>query len=251
MMASAVREERRPGLFVFAAHERFGHLGRLWLEASDTPRAGTVGRHDEVDLALPLDGALSLRHVLFVVQRAGGGVRFTAVDLGTPDGLRLEGGDRVRLAEAEGVQIFVASEFVFFCVPTGKDVPWKSDAPRPFSTLAQRVSLRTEWPEAVLSQRVMGRLELPGGWSVRLRADALRRGVLVGRMPRCEVRVEEESVSRVHAVLMAVGGVPFLFDAGSTVGTWRGARRVFVAPLVDGEVLRLGFEVEVCWRSAQ
>ncbi len=67
MMASALQGELREGLFVFAAHRRYGHVARLWLQATSTPRAGMIGRHDAVDLALPLDDSLSLRHLMFVV----------------------------------------------------------------------------------------------------------------------------------------------------------------------------------------
>ncbi len=81
MMASAVQEERRTGLFVFAAHLHYGHVARLWLEATLNPRAGMIGRHDAVDLALPLDDSLSLRHLMYVVRRKQDAVRFVAIDL--------------------------------------------------------------------------------------------------------------------------------------------------------------------------
>lgn len=125
MMASAVAEERRPGLAVFAAHLQYGHVARMWLEASASPRAGLIGRHGAVDLALPLDDSLSLRHLMFVVRREEQRVQFVVLDLETHSGLQLETGQGVRLAEASGPLIVCASDFVFFCIPTGGPLPWR------------------------------------------------------------------------------------------------------------------------------
>src|SRR4051794_32279712 len=60
VISNALREQPNPGLFVFAHHPLFGIVGRLWLRATTEPRAGTLGRHEHVDLGLPLDRALSL-----------------------------------------------------------------------------------------------------------------------------------------------------------------------------------------------
>lgn len=252
MMASAVREEKRPGLFVFAAHERFGHLARLWLEASEAPRAGTVGRHDEVDLALPLDESLSLRHLLFIVRRAKGSVHFSALDLETPGGVQLESGQPVRLVESMGALFLRASEFVFFCVPTGQPVPWNPDDAQPWSTLLPRVARHVESPDEPVPGRPIGKLEvrgLAGARGFRIDADSLRRGVLVGRADRCDVRLPLQSISRVHAVLLQLGDETFLVDAGSTNGIWQDERQVRIEQLVDGVTFDLGREASLRWQG--
>lgn len=251
MMASAVLEETRPGLMIFAAHAQFGHLGRLWLEASASPRACSLGRHDGVDLALPLDDALSLRHVLFVVRRGPRGVRFTVLELSATDGLTLEGGPPVRRVDAEGMVILTLSAFTLFCVPTGEPLPWLADAPRPWSSLLPRVTLQVVPSAAVPSRsrgtgvlRVTGRCERQ---ERRVDAAALERGVLIGRDPRCDVVIANQTVSRVHAALLLIDGDAVLADAGSTNGLWRAGVEVGVAALRERAELELGEQISLRW----
>ena len=253
MMASAVREERRPGLFVFAAHAHYGHVARLWLEASPTPRAGTIGRHDAVDLALPLDDALSLRHLLFVVRRDGKGVRFQVIDLETSNGLRLENDQRVRLAEASGPLILCASDFFFFCVPTGQPVPWDCDSPEPWASLKPRVVGRQVPHGEDPAEALAGRLEVNTPERARnlsFSSAALRRGVLIGRADRCDVVIPVHTVSRVHVVLLQLDDGLWVMDAGSTNGTWRDDEELKIARMSEGAPVRLGNEVELGWHAA-
>lgn len=254
MMASALHEERRPGLFVFAAHLEYGHVARMWLEATPHPRAGLIGRHDEVDLALPLDDSLSLRHLMFVVRQREGAVHFVAIDLESNNGLQLESGAPIRLAEASGPLIVCASDFVFFCFPTGKPAPWNSESGNVWGTLAARHASRVE-PRLLScsSEPPAGRIELVSNFSVAaigLSTAALRRGVLMGRAERCEVSAPVMTVSRVHAVLLSLDDELLVIDAGSTNGTWRLDQEVRIARLRDGDVLALGEEVTVAWRDA-
>lgn len=253
MMASAVSEERRPGLFVFAAHLQYGHVARLWLEASAQPRAGTIGRHEAVDLALPLDDALSLRHLLFVVRRAGQGVQFQAIDLETSNGLQLETGQAARLVEASGPLILCASDFLFFCFPTGQPVPWDRDSRDPWSTLRPRQVSRSvsEWPAP--AEELAGRLSVQsesGARGAAFGASALRRGVLVGRAARCDLVVPVGTVSRIHAVFLQLEDGLWVMDAGSTNGLWRGDEEVKIARVVEGQPLELGSGPVVTWHAA-
>ncbi len=249
MMASAVAEEPRPGLFVFAAHTRLGHLGRLWLEASEGPRAGSIGRHDEVDLALPLDESLSLRHLLFVVQRRDGVVQFAALDLETPEGVRLESGQRVRLVESVGVMVLQASDFIFFCVPTGQPLPWRPSAPHPWATLLPRAACRVELHDARTGGGLAGHLEV-GGRTRALDTGGLTRGVSIGRAERCDVVVPgDDRVSRVHAVLLRFCGAALIIDTGSTNGLWCGEKEVGIAALTDGARFTLGADIELRWNT--
>lgn len=251
MMASAVKEEARPGLFIFAAHHDFGHVGRLWLEASEQPRAGFIGRHDFVDLALPLDDALSLRHLMFVVRKEADGVHLTALDLSSSNGLQLETGDAVRRVDAAGHLVLCASDFVFFCVPTGQPLPWNPDAAQPFSTLSPRQP-RVPSRRRVNDARIAGSVELGSAFGFQLTAvskGALERGVLVGRDGRCDVSTPLNSVSRVHVVLLRLDDEVHLFDAGSTNGTWRLDAEVKREVLQHGLVLMLGAELTLCWRE--
>jgi len=248
LMASAIAEQSRPGLFVFAAHVQLGNLGRLWLEASEGPRAGSIGRHDEVDLALPLDDRLSLRHLLFVVQLRDGVVQFAALDLETPDGVRLESGQRVRLVESVGVMVLQASDFVFFCVPTGHPLPWLPRAAHPWATLLPRAACRVEVHDARPGGGLAGHLEV-NGRTRAIGAGGLSRGVSIGRAERCDVVLGDDRVSRVHAVLLRFCGAPLIIDTGSTNGLWCGEREVAIARLHDGARFTLGAENEIRWNT--
>ena len=252
MMASAVLEERRPGLFVFAAHLQYGHVARLWLEASLEPRAGTIGRHAAVDLALPLDDALSLRHLLFVVRRQGPGVLFQAIDLETSNGLQLESGAAVRSAQASGPLILRASDFIFFCIPTGQAVPWDRDCGDPWSTLRPRVVSRQAPRTLEARESVVGSLSAQTPFGERVCAfgrTALERGVLVGRASRCDVVVPVQTVSRVHVVLLLLEDGLRLMDAGSTNGTWRMDEEVKITRVREGDRFLLGEEVVLAWNT--
>lgn len=251
VMASATQEEGRPGLMIFAAHERFGDVGRLWLEASEIVRGGSLGRHDAVDLALPLDESLSLRHALFIVRRVKDGVRFTVLDLEATDGLALEDGTRVRLVEAEGMLILKVAKFTLFCLPTGQPVPWRVDAPRPWNSLLPRVTRRIIC-SATPGGRCAGIVEVTGRCpkqSVRVSDAALSQGVLLGRDARCAIEIPNQTVSRVHAVLLQLEGGVFLVDAGSTNGLWMDAAEVRAVPMRDGTVVDLWDQVSVRWTS--
>ena len=252
MMASAVLEERRPGLFVFAAHLQYGHVARLWLEASVEPRTGTIGRHAAVDLALPLDDALSLRHLLFVVRRYGPGVRFQAIDLETSNGIQLESGAAVRSAEASGPLILRASDFIFFCIPTGQAVPWDRDGGDPWATLRPRVVTRQAPKNLGARESVMGSLSAQTSFGERVSAfgvTALERGVLVGRAPRCDVVVPVQTVSRVHVVVLMLEDGLRVIDAGSTNGTWRMDEEVKISRVSAGDRFLLGEEVVLAWNT--
>ena len=254
VMASALSEETRPGLFVFAAHHHYGLVGRLWLEATAAPRAGLIGRHDEADLALPLDEALSLRHLMFVVRRQESTVRFLALDLESNHGLRLEKGREVKLVEATGPFIVSASQFIFFCFPTGGPLPWDHTAADGWSTLARRAASREELPANVEDGNPAGRLEVTGPFgtkSTRVGSAALRRGVLVGRDGRCDLTVREDTVSRVHVVLLTLDDQLLVIDAGSTNGTWRRDEEIHIGRLGDHDVVELGNLVSLSWHDAQ
>jgi hypothetical protein len=111
------------------------------------------------------------------------------------------------LVEAVGPLIFVVSEFVFFCVPTGQPLPWNSEAKNPWATLLPRSACRVESLEVTAPGALEGQVEVRsrlGHKSFRLDLSSLRRGVLMGRAPRCEVYVPLNSISQVHAGLLSL-----------------------------------------------
>ena len=61
--------------------------------------------------------------------------------------------------------------------------------------------------------------------------------------------VPDAMVSRVHAVVLSIDGVPHLVDAGSSNGTWRHpGTRVKCTKLEDGDVFLFG-HARVGWRA--
>ena len=64
--------------------------------------------------------------------------------------------------------------------------------------------------------------------------------VRIGRDPGCDLRINDQGVSRVHAELFRAGGQWFVRDLGSSNGTFLDGARVQEAPLPACSSLRLG-----------
>lgn len=63
---------------------------------------------------------------------------------------------------------------------------------------------------------------------------------LIGRGPECELRLQDDSVSRKHAKLVLQGGVMMLKDLDSTNGTYVNGERCKLRALEDGDRLQIG-----------
>ncbi len=90
--------------------------------------------------------------------------------------------------------------------------------------------------------------------------ESLRRGLLVGRYDRCHSQdgspILDERVSRVHLMIVELGGRPCAIDLGSSNGTFAldavdgHAVPLRAAPLVDGERIGLaGAGTTITWRG--
>src|SRR3954470_24476127 len=65
--------------------------------------------------------------------------------------------------------------------------------------------------------------------------------VTIGRARESDIRLDDPSVSRLHARLRVDGGTPAIDDAGSSYGVWvEGRRGSDSQPLHDGARIRLG-----------
>jgi hypothetical protein len=222
LLQSACREERRAGVFVFAVHDVLGMVGRLWLQASDAPRAGTLGRHQRVDLALAREDALSLRHLVFVVRLVEGRVRTTAIDLETLNGVHTWAG-RQRVVTGDGCLHLRTAQVSLFCVPTGLETPLPGSAKLAWTLFDEAGGPSGATPFGLARRRSpqAGVLSLHLGAAVfTLPVDEaqLAHGVLVGRNDRCDVVVPDPFVSRVHGLVVAIDQAPFLIDTGSSNG---------------------------------
>jgi hypothetical protein len=104
-------------------------------------------------------------------------------------------------------------------------------------TLRDRLALlvRTVWPTRAAAPPPALRLPLPDvPPGARL---------TVGRSRRCDLRVDDPTVSRRHAELRRTATGWLLVDVGSTNGTYRHGRRVARTAIASGDDLRLGAAV--------
>ncbi len=84
---------------------------------------------------------------------------------------------------------------------------------------------------------------------VTLNQDVIK----IGRMATSHLQVDDELVSRMHAVIEVGGpGQVFIFDLGSAAGTMVNGKKVNKAPLNSGDVITLGgIEVKVTFLAAE
>ena len=62
----------------------------------------------------------------------------------------------------------------------------------------------------------------------------------IGRGLQADVRINDEGISRTHAVVNAESGEYYLSDAGSTNGTFANGKRVDKYPLQEGDKIQIG-----------
>src|SRR5687767_14643299 len=72
---------------------------------------------------------------------------------------------------------------------------------------------------------------------------ALRLPIQIGRHPSCAIRLFEDDVSRFHACIESRDGEVCVIDQGSRNGVYLNGRRVGVAALEKGGIVRVGQSV--------
>jgi FHA domain len=96
-------------------------------------------------------------------------------------------------------------------------------------------------------QRAIGRRLAPFGhylafeedgeeWLVPIESNATH----IGRGLTADVRIEEQRVSRSHAILVRHGHQTRLLDNRSANGTFVNGRRIVATNIVDGDAIRIG-----------
>jgi len=83
---------------------------------------------------------------------------------------------------------------------------------------------------------MVGTVVLPGGERVRVLDDP----VTIGRLPECEVPLNDQNVSRRHAEVRKEGDEFVVVDLGSTNGTKVNGTRVQQQRLSDGDEITVG-----------
>ena len=91
--------------------------------------------------------------------------------------------------------------------------------------------METQKDRAKLLFRVKPKLS-----QVKVRGDVIGEGrLLVGRAESCDVILDYDSVSAVHAVIEVYDNSAKIYDMNSTNGTWVGGKRVVVSDLNPGD----------------
>lgn len=102
----------------------------------------------------------------------------------------------------------------------------------------------------------LGELEISsrrGVARVRLGEAAARAGVLLGRSRRCDAGrvLSDRSISRVHLLIILVGGKLYAIDTASYNGTWANEALERATLLDDGQPLSLAEVATVSWRRTR
>jgi hypothetical protein len=226
----AFRESHRaPGLALVAVGPGTGAgAGAGWVGAAPgTFGAAVLGHHRRADVLLSGDPAVAGRHLLVIATLVRGcEVRARVLDLRTDAGFADENGRALRAATAEGPLFVRCGGFALFGVVTGDGLPWPERARDGWECLPQRVWLREErlgdaGERAGAAQPAGALLLRRDGHERALAVDdaALAGGVLLGRHPRCDARIPDLRLSRIHAVLIGDDAGVHVIDAASTNGT--------------------------------
>lgn len=99
---------------------------------------------------------------------------------------------------------------------------------------------RVQTAAPVASEAIRPRLIVRSGRRTGREFNLISKGLAIGRARANEVRLEDASVSRHHAVIRLARGRFFLQDQDSTGGTFVNGRRVSATRLKDGDLIQIG-----------
>jgi hypothetical protein len=284
-----VRSFPQDGVLVAAVMEPGVVDKYLHIPVAERPEFATVGRHDQCDLVLSGDEGVSLRHIVIAAARHGlDEVRIRVIDLQTGSGLLTEDGRPCEALLAEGPVFVHMGAYQLFILPTGTlaQYGWGRSAQEAWSAVPERVylnhSIRSqdpmEGPSIPAPSRRMsrtlllppaeplGRRPAPGDPGAQVgilevasanRAKAfpvhvrdMRRGILIGRYPRCDIGVPDAGLSRVHLLILEHEHQWWAVDTGSSNGVHQADRRVRQLVLGHAATFSVGHEIELRWKAA-
>jgi hypothetical protein len=251
-------------------------------------RALIVGRHTQCGLRID-DGAVALRHVAALARSEGERPILHVRDLATELPFVTEDGSRNAGVIADGpLYIAIGNVAIWFLPCPGLDFParaddaWQALAPRTFldrrspldgvrpapnlpgrpSRLHEETSRVTRVTAPLLlgdgddPEIAWGTLKINNGARREKRAisaERLEQGVLLGHYGRCSLLLDtaEQTVSRVHALLLRLGAEVWILDTASTHGVKRGEDDVAADVLRDADTLTLSREITLDWERIQ
>jgi hypothetical protein len=136
-------------------------------------------------------------------------------------------GESVARALVEGATEHAKSERYAFLGPVEVEIGWSEDLKRSEFTISPKFLERDD---------AVGTLLLPGGKRLSVEDDA----ITIGRLPECDVMIDDANVSRRHAEIRREGRVFNLVDLGSTNGTRVNGIPVREHQLNSGDVITIG-----------
>jgi hypothetical protein len=217
--------------------------------------------------------------------RGATNVRYRILDLRTQNAMFDEEGNELRGLVAEGPAIVRCAGYCLFALPLGDPSDWPESGEDAWAMLPDRVYLdelekcprgslpRLRMPNPLARETFITRTGGPRDTMERLAQgdgagvlelstplrqialtigeNALEHGVLLGRYGRCDAReaaTEDESLSRVHALLIRTEERLLLVDTASSNGTFEKGQQTRLV-VVDGATeLRLGKRTFLRWR---
>jgi len=286
--ADACREVDEPGLAIVAIDEITGQAAGLVRLRARIGRHVTavVGRHDVCDLFLAGRDELALRHLAVIVEPVtsfapGAPCTYRILDLRTTTGFVDERGRALRGVVCDGAAVLRCAGYAVFVLPLGDPTDWPASGADAWACVPERIYLderapiaRGSWavvphaqqthitrvpgprdPRAALVTNgdLAGTLELQGPTRrvvLQIGEAALRDGILLGRYDRCDAGgVDDDTLSRVHALLIRIGDTLVVIDTASTCGTARvDEEPARVLELGGDTELVLGRETRLRWR---
>ena len=109
--------------------------------------------------------------------------------------------------------------------------------PAPTATFAAAAAAAAEPESAASEPPIRGELVMPSGKRVAVGEDT----ITIGRLPACELSVNDPNVSRRHAQVRPTGPDVVVVDLGSTNGTKVNGQRIKgEQAIVDGDIISLG-----------
>lgn len=247
-----------------------------WIAAStDQVRAAIIGRHGRATLVFPQQSATAaLRHMALLVGLDGKRPVARLLDLQTEIGFGAPDGRRLEAICTDGPAFFHVGGAVLALLPTGSDRQLDSSPEAAWQSLPEVTWRRQREPAdgdaATIWVRegprgCMPRLcraaEIPYGMAsvasdgdethIMVSGRALDDGFIIGRYDRCEVGGPEadESLSRVHLLVVREGKRVLAIDTASTNGTYVGDDRVHLHELSESARIDLGGVVDFTWRT--
>ena len=230
-----------------------------------------LGRHERCDVHLDGDGQIGLRHLLLRAIDTEGGPTLDLRDLRADLPFFLNDETPHRSLTAQGALAFRLGRYGVVAIPVGKGVDEPAstlpDAVLVGEPVVRRRAVTTITLRPAVSQLVdvtgaptdaVGRIFARRGEeraSVWLAERHLRRGILVGRYPRCVgggIReILRAQVSRAHVLIVRESGQVVCYDLCSTNGTVAGGRLVRRVRMMGDLPVALAGKggVELSWQS--